>query len=373
MMAFLRMAARALVVVTALLPAVTLADSSLNMRQGVTTLSREIYDLHMLITWVCVVIGVVVFGLMFYSIFKHRKSAGAKAAHFHENVTIEVLWTVIPFLILVGMAIPATRTLLAIEDSGDPDITIQVTGYQWKWKYDYLDHDIGFFSNLATPPEQINNTQEKSEHYLLEVDNPMVVPVNKKIRFLITSNDVIHSFWSPDLGVKRDAVPGFINASWATIDEPGIYRGQCAELCGINHGFMPVVIDARSEADFNSWVADQKQAVVAAQQAAEETWTMERLMQQGAEVYGRACVACHQVTGMGVPGAFPALDGSAIAIGPLEAHLEIVMQGKTGTAMQAFAAQLSDSDLAAVITYERNSWSNATGDAVQPAQVKAAR
>jgi len=373
MMAFLRMTARPLVATTALLPAVTLAESSLNMRQGVTVLSRDIYDLHMLILWVCVAIGVVVFGLMFYSIFKHRKSAGAKAAHFHENISIEILWTIIPVLILVGMAIPATRTLLAIEDTGDPDITIKVTGYQWKWQYDYLDHDIGFFSNLSTPPEQISNTQAKGEHYLLEVDNPMVVPVNKKIRFLITSNDVIHSFWSPDLGIKRDAVPGFINANWAVIDQPGIYRGQCAELCGVNHGFMPVVIDARSEADFNQWVAGQKQAAVAAQQAAGETWTTERLMQHGAEVYGRACAACHQANGKGVPGAFPGLDGSAIAIGPLAAHMEIVMKGKPGTAMQAFGAQLSDSDLAAVITYERNSWSNATGDAVQPAQVKAAR
>lgn len=372
-MASVGMVSRLFLAAATLVPTVTLAQSSVNMRQGVTTISRDIYDLHMLITWICVAIGVVVFGAMFYSIFKHRKAAGAKAAHFHENLTVEVVWTVVPLLILVGMAIPATRTLLAIEDSGDSDITIQVTGYQWKWKYDYLDHDIGFFSNLATPQEQIDNRAAKGEHYLLEVDNPLVVPVNKKIRFLITSNDVIHSFWSPDLGVKRDAVPGFINASWATVDEPGIYRGQCAELCGVNHGFMPVVIDARSEADFTRWVAAQKQEQVAAAQAATETWTMERLMEHGAAVYTRTCAACHQANGQGLPGAFPALDGSAIATGPLDAHLDIVLNGKAGTAMQAFGPQLNDADLAAVITYERNAWSNRAGDAVQPAQVKAAR
>ncbi|HEY5720565.1 MAG TPA: cytochrome c oxidase subunit II [Gammaproteobacteria bacterium] len=372
-MASPRTAAASLLAALLLSPLAALANSSVNMRQGVTPLSRDIYDLHMLITWVCVAIGLVVFGAMFYSIFKHRKAAGAKAAHFHENVAVEVVWTIVPFVILIGMAIPATKTLLAIEDVGDADISIQVTGYQWKWKYAYLDHDIDFFSNLSTTPEQINNQQPKGEHYLLEVDQPLVVPVNKKIRFLITSNDVIHSFWAPDLGVKRDAVPGFINASWATIEEPGIYRGQCTELCGVNHGFMPVVIDARSQADFDQWVVGQKAEKVAMQKAAEETWTMARLMQHGAEVYARACSACHQANGKGLPGAFPALDGSALTIGPLDAHLGIVLNGKPGTAMQAFGAQLNDADIAAVVTYERNAWSNATGDAVQPAQVKAAR
>ncbi|MDJ0862901.1 MAG: cytochrome c oxidase subunit II [Gammaproteobacteria bacterium] len=351
-----------------------LAEWGLNMTQGVTSISRQLYGLHMLVLWICVIIGIGVFGAIFYSIYHHRKSRGAKAAEFHESTTVEVIWTVVPFLILVGVAIPATKTLLYLEDTRDADINIKVTGYQWKWKYDYLDEDISFFSNLApTSREAISADPTKVENYLLEVDNPIVVPVNKKVRFLITADDVIHAWWIPEFGVKQDAIPGFINDAWAVIEEPGVYRGQCAELCGKDHGYMPIVVEAKSETDYLAWVAEQKATAAADAEAAGKTWSMDELMAKGETVYITSCAACHQANGEGLTGVFPAIKGSPIATEDLPAHLDIILNGKAGTSMQAFGAQLTDTEIAAVITYQRNAWGNNTGEMVQPTEIKAAR
>jgi cytochrome c oxidase subunit 2 len=348
------------------------AEYGLNFPKPVTSVAQRILELHNMIIIICVVIFVIVFGFMFYSIFAHRKSRGFKAAKFHESTTIEVVWTVIPFLILVGMAIPSTATLIEMSDTSKSDLTVKITGYQWKWKYDYPDQDVSFFSSLATPREQIDNKAEKGKDYLLEVDNPMVLPVGKKVRFIVTANDVIHAWWVPQLGVKKDAIPGFINEIWARIDEPGIYRGQCAELCGKDHGFMPIVVQAVSPEDFSKWVAMQKDKTAADSAGAAKTWSRDELMDKGKKVYATTCAACHGVNGEGM-GPFPKLAGSKIATGPVAGHLDIVMKGKAGTAMQAFAAQLSDVDLAAVVTFERNSFGNKVGDMVQPSQVKALR
>ena len=349
------------------------AEYMFNLMRGVTDISHKVYDLHMLIFWICVVVCIAVFGVLIYSIVMHRKSRGAVPATFHESTTVEIIWTSVPFLVLVGMAIPATTTLLALEDTRDADISIQVTGYQWKWKYDYLDEDISFFSVLTTPREQITGDAPKSDTYLLEVDNPVVVPINKKIRFLITSNDVIHSWWVPDLGWKQDAVPGFINDAWTELKEPGTYRGKCAELCGKDHGFMPIVLVAKTEDDYRAWVAEQKGAAEAEAASATQTWTMDDLMAKGEAVYNTNCSACHQASGAGIPGVFPAITGSAYAAGPVADHIGIVIDGVKGTAMQAFGAQLSDVDLAAVVTFERNGLGNSAGDMVQPSDVAAAR
>jgi cytochrome c oxidase subunit 2 len=349
------------------------AEWPLNLTRGVTETSNQVYDLHMLIFWICVVVCVGVFAVLIYSIFTHRKSRGAVPATFHESTTVEIIWTTIPFLVLVGMAVPATTTLLALEDTRDPDMSIQVTGYQWKWKYDYLDEDISFFSSLTTPREQIEGDAEKSENYLLEVDNPIVVPINKKIRFLVTSNDVIHSWWVPALGWKQDAVPGFINDAWTELPEPGTYRGKCAELCGKDHGFMPIVLIAKTEEDYQAWVAEQKGAAAADAAAATQTLAMDELMAKGEAVYNTSCAACHQANGQGIPGVFSPIAGSPIATGDVAAHIDIVVNGKAGTAMQAFGEQLNAGDLAAVITYERNGFGNNTGDMVQPADIAAAK
>lgn len=349
------------------------ADYGLNLHRGVTPISQEAYDLHMLIFWICVAIAVVVFGAMFISILSHRKSKGAVASQFHESTTVEILWTVVPFLILVGMAIPATKALVNMEDTSNSDLSIKVTGYQWKWGYEYIDDDISFISSLATPHDQIYNLAEKGENYLLEVDNPLVVPVNKKVRLLITANDVIHAWWVPELGMKKDAIPGFINAIWIKVEKEGTYRGQCAELCGKDHGFMPIVVVAKNENDYAQWVNDQKSAADADIAAAAREWSKADLVARGEKVYQANCAACHQANGEGVPGAFPAIRGSAIATGPAPGHISIVMNGKSGTAMASFAGQLNDIDIAAVITYQRNSWGNNTGDLVQPSDVKAAR
>lgn len=349
------------------------AEWGLNLPVGVSPIANEAYSLHMLILWICVAIGVVVFGAMFYSIIKHRKSKGAVAAQFHESTTIEILWTIVPFLILVGMAFPATKALIAMEDTSNSDVSIKVTGYQWKWQYEYLGEGIGFFSTLSTPRDEIYNRTAKNENYLLQVDNPVVVPVDKKVRLLITSNDVIHAWWVPDLGMKKDAIPGYVNEMWFRIDEPGIYRGQCAELCGKDHGFMPIVVVAKEQAEYDQWVAKQQQGQAAAAAESEREWTRDELMARGEEVYNSNCVACHMANGEGLPGTFPALKGGAIATGPVAGHIDIVLNGSAGTAMAPFGAQLNDADLAAVITYERNAWGNDTGDVVQPADIKAAR
>jgi cytochrome c oxidase subunit 2 len=349
------------------------AEYGLNLRPGVTSIAQEAYSLHMLILWVCVVIALVVFGAMFYSIVKHRKSKGAVAAQFHESTAVEIAWTIIPFLILIGMAIPATRALIAMEDTSNSDLSIKVTGYQWKWQYEYLDEGVSFFSNLATPKNEIFDQAEKNPDYLLEVDNPVVVPVGKKVRLLITANDVIHAWWVPELGMKRDAIPGFVNEMWFNIDRPGTYRGQCAELCGKDHGYMPIVVVAKEQAEYDSWLAEQRQSASAAAADSDREFHMDELMARGEKVYAANCAACHQATGEGVPGAFPALKGGAITTGPLEGHLNIVLNGKPGTAMAAFGNQLNDADIAAVVTYERNSWGNATNDIVQPIDVRSAR
>ena len=351
-----------------------LADLALNMSPGVTTISQQQYDLHMLVLWICVVIGLVVFGAMIYSIVNHRRSKNPKPAQFHESTTVEVLWTVIPFLILVGVAVPATKTLLALEDTSDSDVTVQITGYQWKWKYDYLDDDISFFSNLSqSSRDAIRANPEEVENYLLDVDNPLVLPTNKKVRFVMTSNDVIHAWWVPAIGVKQDTIPGFINDSWAFIEEPGVYRGQCAELCGKDHGFMPIVVIAKPEEEYNQWVADQKAAAAAALASADREWSMDELMEKGKQVYGASCAACHGANGEGVQGVFPAIAGSELSTGPIDAHVDIVLNGKEGTAMQAFGPQLNDVELAAVVTYERNAFGNDVGDLVQPKEIAATR
>ena len=350
----------------------------LNLRQGVTPISKEVYDLHMTILYVVTVIGILVFGAMFWSIYHHRKSKGAVAAQFHHNTFAEIAWTVIPIIILVAMAVPATGVLIKMEETSDADMTIKVTGYQWKWQYEYLDEGFGFFSALDSKSNDIRQKGSgadpfEHENYLLDVDNPIVVPTNTKIRILTTAADVIHSWWVPDLGWKRDAIPGFVNDNWTYIEEPGVYRGQCAELCGKDHGFMPIVVEAVSPEEYAAWVDEMKVAAAAEADSSNKTFTMEELMAKGEKVYATNCAACHQANGQGIPGAFAALAGSAIATGDVAGHIDIVVNGKPGTAMAAFGPQLNDADLAAVITYERNAWGNDVGDMVQPADVKAAR
>jgi len=349
----------------------------LDMRPGVTEMSQRIQRLHHLSLWICIIVGLLVFGAMFYSILAHRRSKHPVPANFHHSTLVEVIWTAIPTLILIGIAVPATRTLLDIEDNSDADLTVLITASQWKWHYQYVEAGIGYYSNLATPLEQINNTAPKGENYLLEVDNPLVLPTNLKVRFLTTSDDVIHSWWVPDFAVKQDALPGLINEAWTLVEVPGVYRGQCTELCGMNHAFMPVVVEVRPEEEFLSWIEDQRLAGELAGEAAvaarSRDWTMEELMPMGETVFITHCATCHQPDGTGQGITYPALAGGVIATGPVEAHLERVMNGLAETEMQAWAPQLSDLDLAAVITYERNAWGNDTGDVVQPLTVYSAR
>ncbi|SDH98617.1 cytochrome c oxidase subunit 2 [Vibrio xiamenensis] len=355
-------------------PAIS-AEPKLNMTQGVTEISGRVYELHMLIFYICCAIAVVVFGAIFFSIVRHRKSRGAVAASFHESTKIEILWTLIPIVILILMAIPATKTLIAMEDTSQSDLTVQITGSQWKWHYRYFDQDVAFFSLLTTSQQQIQGVDEKGEHYLLEVDQPLVLPAHRKVRFLLTSDDVIHSWWVPDFAVKKDAIPGFINEAWTRVDKPGIYRGQCAELCGRAHGFMPVVVQVLEPEAFDTWLTDKKNALAeeaaSAQSALSQTLSLEALMRQGEAVYLDRCAVCHQPTGVGIPGAFPAIKGSPVATGALELHLDTVLNGRAGTAMQAFANQLTEQEIAAVVTYQRNAWGNNTNDAVQAADVNA--
>lgn len=423
------------------------ADMVFNLTEGVTPISHDIYNLHMTIFWVCVGIGAVVFSVMIHSIIYHRKAVGAKAAHFHEHFWLEITWTIIPFLILVAMAIPATRVLFNMHDVDKADITIKVTGSQWKWHYDYLEDGFGFYSDNSTPYNQMHGSAPKDEFYLREVDHPLVLPIHKKIRFVITSTDVIHGWWVPELGVKHDAIPGFIYETWARINRPGIYRGQCSKLCGLNHGFMPIVVIAMSETDYSNWVTTQKGGVVnpatattpapaaataapaptpaaapaptekkaktpattektttqkptkksaktppgktptpvaaattattpapaAATTPAAKAMTRDELMKQGEQVFLGTCAACHKPDGTGSPPVFPALKGSKTVTGPVAGHINTVMNGRPGTAMQAFKDQFNDVDIASVITYERNSFGNNMGDMVQPGDIAAAR
>lgn len=357
-----------------LLPCFVVAQSQYNLPQGVTDISANVYDLHMTIFYICCVIGLVVFAIMFWAIIHHRKSKGVEPATFHESTKIEILWTAIPFVILIVMAIPATKTLIAMEDTSKADLTIKITGSQWKWHYEYLGHDVDFYSILATTREEIANQASKNEHYLLDVDKPLVLPKDKKVRFLMTSDDVIHSWWVPEFAVKKDANPGFINEAWTRVNETGVYRGQCAELCGKDHGFMPVVVEVKEPAEFEMWLADAKaekaQQAQAQQASLGETMSMDELMTLGEQVYVANCAACHQVTGAGIPGVFPGLKNSPIAVGDRAAHIDIVIHGKAGTAMQSYSKMLTLKQLAAVITYERNAWDNNTGDLVQPIDVQ---
>lgn len=363
------------------------AEYALNLQAPHSEMARQIFDLHTTLLLICTVIFVLVFGVMFYAMFKHRKSVGHKAANFHENITVEIVWTVIPFLILLAMAWPATKAVLSQKDTRGADMTVKVTGIQWKWRYDYIEEGINFESILVTPRNQIDNfvtpqkqgaadmsltPVAKGEHYLLEVDRPLVVPVGKKIRIITTapSDGVIHSWWVPAFGVKQDAIPGFLRETWFKAEKIGIYRGQCTELCGKDHGFMPIVVEVKNAADYAVWLESEKKRMAAEQEDPNKVWNLADLKAKGEKVYTANCVACHQANGQGIPGTFPALDGSKIATTDKAAHIHIVLNGKNQ--MPKWTA-LTNTDIAAVITYERNAWGNHTGDLIQPAEIKAAR
>lgn len=394
----------------------THAAWELNMPRGATDLTHEVYDLHMLIFWICVAIGVVVFGAMIYSLFAHRKSRGVEASQFHESAAVEVVWTVLPFLILIGMAIPAAGTLIKIEDTSDADLSIKVTGYQWMWQYEYVDQGVDFYSRLdadSNAARQLGSgvDPDSVDHYLRAVDNRMVVPVDKKVRILLTSNDVIHAWWVPQLTGKKDAIPGYINELWFRAEETGVYRGQCAELCGRGHAFMPIVVEVVSQEKYENWLAKhggQPSGDETQMAAAEGTGDDERtasdaatasgaavskqtggsdsgdagdqsgdlsksaLMSKGEKLYEQACASCHQADGSGMPSAgFPPMKGSAVATGPLETHIDQILNGKN--AMPAYKDRFSNEQIAAMITYERNAFGNNTGDVVQPSQIEAQR
>lgn len=341
-----------------------------NMTGGVTEVGHEIFGLHMLTFWICVVIGVAVLAVMIYTVVAFRKADGAKASQFHESTALELAWTVVPFLILVVMAVPATNTLLKVYDNTNPDLDILVTGYQWKWKYEYIDpqgNNVAFFSSLKTPQSEILGEEPKGENYLIEVDEPIVIPVDKKVRFLVTGNDVIHAFWVPELAVKRDAIPGFINEVSARPTQIGVYRGQCAELCGRDHGFMPIVVNVVAENEYNAWLGKKKSEAAELKSLMDKQFTLAELVERGKGVYDRACVACHGANGEG--GLGKAIAKSPIATGVIGPHLDIVVHGKPGTAMQAFGGQLNEVDLAAVVTYQRNAFGNNMGDMAQPVDV----
>jgi cytochrome c oxidase subunit 2 len=345
--------------------------NEINMTRGVTLQSELNYRLHMIILWICVVIGVIVFSAMFISIVLHRKSRGHEPAKFTHSTKVEVVWTVIPVLILVVMAVPATRALINMEVAPETEKTVKITGFQWRWKYEFVEDGIKYISSLhpdsnaarrlhsGTNPETVDN-------YLLQVDKPLVLPANTKIKFLITADDVIHSWWVPALGWKRDAIPGFINEAWTEIKEPGTYRGQCAELCGKDHGFMPIVLEVLPREEFEAWAQEQRQQMAHEEAEVDRLWTRDELMELGEGVYAAQCATCHQAEGEGLAPAFPALAGSEVAKGPVEKNIEVVLKGREGTAMQAWGEMLSETDIAAALTYTRNAFGNETGDVVQP-------
>ncbi len=372
-----------------ILPGIANAAYNFNFPEPVTPIARETLHIHNEFMLIITILFVVVFAIMIYSMIKHRKSIGHQPASFSgPRSALQWLWVLIPFAILlfidfVLMGIPAVKAIVTMEDTKNrADMVLKVTGMQWKWQYEYPEAGIKFISTLATPRDQITNAEAKGEHYLLEVDKPVVLPVGRKVRILLTSTDVIHTWWVPQFGVKRDAIPGFLRETWVLIEKPGTYRGQCAELCGKDHGFMPVVVHAVPEPEYLAWLEQQKADAKAAAGGADRTWSSEELMAAGKEVYEKQCVACHQASGQGLPPAFPALAGSKVVNAPLldmngkivkDSHVDRVMNGKPGTAMQAFRNTLSDVELAAVITYERNSFGNRRGDMIQPAQIKALR
>ncbi|HFD12468.1 MAG TPA: cytochrome c oxidase subunit II [Crenotrichaceae bacterium] len=349
------------------------ADYTLNMPVGVTELSRETYGLHMMVIYICAAIGLVVFGAMFYSIYAFRKEKHPVPATFHENSKIEILWTIIPFLILIAMVYPATDLTIKHYDTENAEMTIKITGYQWRWRYDYVDEGFGFMSSLkadSNAARQIDSgiSPRKVHNYLQAVDHPLVIPVNTKIRFLMTSADVIHAWWVPEFGWKRDAIPGFITDAWASIDKVGIYHGACAELCGRDHGFMPIVVDVRSKEDYQAWLAEKKLILEQDNAQADRVWSKNELMVKGKDIYLSACAGCHQPNGEGIKGSFPAIKASPVATGDKDSHIELVLEGKG--AMTGFAEALSPVELAAVITYQRNAFENNSGDLVQPAKIK---
>jgi len=372
-------------------PAVALASYDVNIAQPASTIAAQIYGLHMYILYFCAAIFVVVFALMFYSIFKFRHSKGAKPdVNFHESTLIEIIWTIIPFFILLFMAIPATKTVLDMKDTSNPDLTIKATGYQWGWRYDYAAEDLGFYSNLATPWSQIGQpgepaTEAKGKDYLLEVDHPLVVPVGKRVRMLITSNDVIHGWYVPQLGINQYGIPGFIKDVWFRADRIGTFKGQCSQICGKLHGYMPITVVVKSDADYAKWVEESKAkwgnkatpiaaapGTAAQEPEPEGLLLLADLKSRGEKVYATNCVACHQATGKGMPPAFPALSGSKVVLGPVDGQINLLLNGKPGTAMASFA-RLSDLEIAAVMTYTKNSWDNNAGKAVQSADIKAQR
>ena len=350
----------AALLILSLYPSQVLSDwDALNMREGVTQVSRDVFELHMLIFYICVAIGTVVFSVMFYSLFRYTKKKNPNPSSFHESSKLEVAWTIVPFLILIAMAVPASKTLTEIYEDEEGEINIQIVGYQWKWEYKYLEDDINFFSNLSTDQDEIYNLVPKGENYLLEVDEPLIIPVDTRVRFLITANDVIHSWWVPDFAIKQDAIPGFINTAWTRVEEPGIYRGNCTELCGKNHGFMPVVVKVVEKDEYNDWVLAKKEEAIKLAELTEKEWSLAELSERGEGVYQKNCVACHQMSGEGLPPIFPALAGSDIVMFDKDRNVEILMEGVQGAAMQSFANQLSEVDMAAVITYTRQAWGNA--------------
>jgi cytochrome c oxidase subunit 2 len=354
-----------------LLAAPGYTGNEINMTRGVTPQSITHYHLHMTILWICVVIGVIVFSAMFVSIVLHRKSRGHEAASFTHSTKAEIAWTVVPVLILVVMAVPATRALVNMEVAPETEMTVKITGFQWRWKYEYVEDEIQFISSLhpdsnAARRLQSGTDPESVENYLLEVDRPLVLPAETKVKFIITSDDVIHSWWVPALGWKRDAIPGFINEAWTEVLEPGVYRGQCAELCGKDHGFMPIVLNVLPKAEYQSWAQGQRREMAHQQADVDRLWSREELMSLGEDVYATQCATCHQADGQGLAPGYPALAGSRVAIGPLQDHIDIVLHGREGTAMQAWGDMLSETDIAAALTYTRNAFGNETGDVVQP-------
>ena len=354
-----------------LAPVISADWFALNMTRGITDISNEVFELHMLIFWICVAIGALVFSVMFYSMWAHTKKKNPVPAKFHENHKLEIAWTIIPFLILIAMAVPASKTLVKIYDDEAGDVNIQVTGYQWKWGYKYLEDDISFVSNLSTDLDEIYNLVPKGENYLQEVDEMVVIPAGKKVRFLITANDVIHSWWVPAFAIKQDAIPGFVNTAWTVVDTPGIYRGKCTELCGKNHGFMPIVVKVVEQEEYDLWVYNKRQEAIKLAELTTKDWSTEELVQRGQEVYEKNCVSCHMAEGQGIPGIFPALAGSEIALYDKDRHIEILMEGVQGAAMNSFD-YLSEVELAAVITYSRQAWGNAEegdGEVVVPKDI----
>ena len=354
-----------------ILAAPGLTGNQINMTRGVTSQSVINYNLHMTILWVCIVIGVIVFSAMFVSIVLHRKSRNHEAAQFTHSTKAEVVWTIIPVLILVVMAVPATRALINMEVAPETEMTVKITGFQWRWRYEYMEDEIKFISSLHPDSNAARQLQSGTDpatvdNYLLEVDKPLVLPAETKIKFIITSDDVIHSWWVPALGWKRDAIPGFINEAWTEILAPGVYRGQCAELCGKDHGFMPIVLNVLPKAEYRNWVQQQRREMAHEQADVERLWTREELMSLGEGVYASQCATCHQADGQGLAPGFPALAGSTVTTGPLKDHIDIVLHGREGTAMQAWGDMLSDTDIAAALTYTRNAFGNDTGDVIQP-------